>query len=379
MRVLIDYRAALLEPTGVGEFTHQLARALLASARSNGLTRELELTLFSSSWKDRFVPSSDLAGAVAIDRRVPVTVLNFLWHRCRWPAAETLARGSFDVAHSLHPLLLPARDAAQVVTICDLNFLVHPERTRAEIRRDYPALARAHARRADRVIVISAFTAREVETRLGVPPDRISICRPGAPSWQPRAQQRGDYLLCLGTLEPRKNVGLLLDAYERLVAKRADLPPLRLVGKATAGADDWLRRIGRAPLQGRVQHVGYVAPAHRRQLYEHAALLIQPSYEEGFGLPVLEAMTIGVPVIATNRGALPEVVGDAGPLVEPDEPDQLASAIEHLIDDESATRVAVGRGLDRARRFSWEQTARDVMAAYRQAMDHRREASRTRN
>lgn len=377
MRVIIDYRAALVEPTGVGEFTHQLARALLAPKGSNGQGPELELTLFSSSWKDRFVPSSDLEGAVAIDRRVPVRVLNFLWHRCAWPAAETLARRSFDVAHSLHPLLLPARDAAQVVTICDLNFLVHPERTYAEIRRDYPALARAHARRADRVIVISAFTAREVETRLGVPPDRISVCLPGAPPWRPRAEQRGAYLLCLGTLEPRKNVGLLLDAYEQLVAKRTDLPPLRLAGKATEGADDWLRRIGRAPLQGRVQHVGYVDPAHRRQLYEHAVLLIQPSYEEGFGLPVLEAMTMGVPVIATNRGALPEVVGDAGPLVEPDEPDQLAAAIEHLIDDESAARTAVRRGLDRARRFTWEQTARDVMAAYRQAVDHRREAPRS--
>jgi len=379
VRVLIDYRAALVEPTGVGEFTHQLARALLASARSNGQTRELELTLFSSSWKDRFVPSADLDGAVAIDRRVPVAVLNFLWHRCAWPAAEMLARGSFDIAHSLHPLLLPTRDAAQVVTICDLNFLVHPGRTRAEIRRDYPALARAHARRADRVIVISAFTAREVETRLGVPPDRISICTPGAPPWPPRAEQRGTYLLCLGTLEPRKNVGLLLDAYEQLAARRTDLPPLRLAGKATEGAEDWLRRIGRAPLRGRVQHVGYVEPAHRRQLYEHAALLIQPSYEEGFGLPVLEAMTMGVPVIATNRGALPEVVGDAGPLVEPDDPDQLASAIEHLLDDESAARIAVRRGLDRARRFSWEQTARDVMTAYRQAVDHRRDAAGTRN
>ncbi|HEY6212340.1 MAG TPA: glycosyltransferase, partial [Vicinamibacterales bacterium] len=154
MRVVIDYRPALRERSGVGEYTHQLVKALLARKGSS-----LAVTIFSSSWKDRLEPSADLDGAVTIDRRVPVQLLNLSWHRLEWPPIEALTRSSYDVAHSLHPLLLPTRSAAQVITIHDLNFLSHPERTRAEIRRDYPALARDHAQRADRVIVVSEFTA----------------------------------------------------------------------------------------------------------------------------------------------------------------------------------------------------------------------------
>ena len=156
MRVLIDYRPALRERSGAGEYTHQLARALLASAR-------VDLTIFSSSWKDRLAPGAELAGAALIDRRIPVRLLNLLWHRAGWPSIETLSSRTFDVAHSSHPLLMPSREAAQVVTIHDLNFLSHPERTRAEVRRDYPALARSHAQRADAIIVPSAFTARAHE------------------------------------------------------------------------------------------------------------------------------------------------------------------------------------------------------------------------
>src|SRR5206468_2686298 len=131
--------------SGVGEYTHQLVKALLDTFPRAAPNEPLELALFSSSWKDRLrLSGTDLAGADAIDRRVPVSVLNFLWHRLGWPAADTIAGRAFDVTHSMHPLILPSRRAAHVVTIHDLNFLVHPERTRAEIRRDYPALARAH-------------------------------------------------------------------------------------------------------------------------------------------------------------------------------------------------------------------------------------------
>ncbi len=146
----------------------------------------LDLTLFSSSWKDRLALSGELADAKTVDRRVPVRVLNLAWHRLQWPPAEMLAGHPFDVAHSLHPLLMPARDAAQVITIHDLDFMLHPERTSREIRRDYPALARRHAARADRVIVVSHFTADQTQRLLDVPADRISVCSPGAPAWPAR-------------------------------------------------------------------------------------------------------------------------------------------------------------------------------------------------
>ncbi len=377
MRVLIDYRPALRQRSGVGEYTHQLVKALLAVFPADAVSRPLELTLFSSSWKDRLrAPAGELRGAAIVDRRVPVSVLNFAWHRLGWPPAETLTGRTLDVTHSLHPLILPSRSAAHVVTIHDLNFLAHPERTRAEIRRDYPALARAHAHRADAIVVPSRFTAGEVERRFEVPPERVRVCPPGAPDWPPRdaAPPDGGYVLFLGTLEPRKNVGALLDAYERLIARRT-APPLVLAGQATGSSQPWLDRIARAPLSGVVRHVGYVDPANRRALYEGARLLVQPSFEEGFGMPVLEAMTLGIPVVAANRGALPEVLGDAGHLVDP-EPEPLASAIEHMIDTPAYAAACAARGPLRARQFRWETTARDVYAAYQRAIDRRVERTR---
>lgn len=374
MRVLIDYRPALRERSGVGEYAHQLSRALLAAHPHDATTRPLKLTLFSSSWKDRFTIPAELAGAAAIDRRVPVSVLNFAWHRLGWPGAETLAGARFDVTHSMHPLLLPARHAAHVITIHDLNFLTHPERTRAEIRRDYASLVRGHALRADRVIVISQFTAREVVHQLGVSPDRITVCSPGAPDWSPRDVAPGKgYVLFFGTLEPRKNVGGLLDAYEKVIgaARGAMVPELVLAGKATEASRPWLERIARAPLAGHVRHIGYVDSADRRTLYEGARLLVQPSFEEGFGIPVLEAMTLGVPVVAANRGALPEVLGDAGPLVDPEDADALAAAIDRMSHDEAFAAAAVSKGIERARLFSWDRTARRAYEAYEQAIEQR--------
>jgi glycosyltransferase involved in cell wall biosynthesis len=117
--------------------------------------------------------------------------------------------------------------------------------------------------------------------------------------------------------------------------------------------------------------VGYVEAVERRALYEGARLLVQPSFDEGFGIPVVEAMTIGVPVVASNRGALPEVVGDAGLLADPAEDGALASAVERLIDDEALAGACVSKGLARSRQFSWDRTARDVYAVYQRAIEHR--------
>jgi glycosyltransferase involved in cell wall biosynthesis len=372
VRVLLDYRAALRERSGVGEYAHQLARALLAASHGADHDRTLELTLFSSSWKHRLALAAELEGAGAIDRRVPGQVLNFAWHRLGWPPAETLTGRRFDVTHSLHPLLMPARHAAQVVTIHDLYFLEHPERTRGEIRRDYPVLARDQAQRADGIVVISEFTARQVERRFGVDPGRISVCTPGRPPWTARATQPADgYILFIGTLEPRKNVAGLLDAYQQLIARRRDMPRLVIAGKAPDEAKPLLERIAGLPLAGRVEHIGYVTAAARRSVYEGARLLVQPSFDEGFGIPVLEAMTLGIPVVAADRGALPEVLGDAGLLVNPESPDAIAGAIERLVDDNAFAASCVEKGLTRSQQFSWDVMARRVYHAYERAIEQR--------
>ena len=373
MRVLVDYRPALRHRSGVGEYAHELIKALLVTSGPESTDDPIELTLFSSSWKDRLRQPDDLASAARVDRRVPVKVLNFAWHRLEWPTAESLTGNVVDVTHSFHPLILPSRQAARVVTIHDLDFLSHPERTRAEIRRDYSALVRSHAHRADHIVVNSHFTGAEVERRLEVGADKITVCVPGAPDWAPRHAPPADdaYVLFFGTLEPRKNVGGLLDAYEALTTRRRDLPPLVLAGGETPDARAWLERIARPPLNRLVRHVGYVDPAKRRSLFEGARLLVQPSFDEGFGMPVLEAMTLGVPVIAARRGALPEVVGDAGPLIDPESPEELASAIERLLDDDALWAACAAKGPLRAHHFRWEESSRRLADAYRLALQHR--------
>jgi glycosyltransferase involved in cell wall biosynthesis len=383
VRVLIDYRPALRSRSGAGEYTHQLATALLSAHGAADGDDAFDLTIFSSSWKDRLVPAPELRGATVVDRRVPVRLLNLAWHRLGWPPVEMLAGRDIDVAHSSHPLLMPARHAAQVITIHDLDFLAHPDRTRAEVRRDYPALVRAHARRAGRILVPSRFTAGEVQRQLGVPAQRVAICPPGAPAWTPRARapQEG-YILFFSTLEPRKNVAGLLDAYERLldrlaseagrgVADRAAVPDLILAGKTTDHARPWLERIARRPLAGHVRHIGYVEPDDRAALYAGARLLVIPSFDEGFGIPALEAMACGVPVVAADRGALPEVVGEAGTLVNPDDPADIAAGMARMLADTAYADACAAKGIERARQFSWERTARLVYDVYRDAVADR--------
>jgi glycosyltransferase involved in cell wall biosynthesis len=380
VRVLIDYRPALRERSGSGEYTHQLAAALLRAGRAATAPHALDLTLFSSSWKDRFTRPADLDGAAIVDRRVPVSLLNLAWHRLGWPPVEALAGGAFDVVHSPHPLLLPSRSAAQVITVHDLDFLAHPERTAAEIRRDYPVLARAHAGRADAVLVPSAYTAGEVERLLGVPRERIAICPHGAPDWTPRtAPPKAGYVLFFGTLEPRKNVGGLLDAWELMLARAAGrgptaVPDLVMAGRATADARPWLDRINLPPLRGSVRHLGYIEAGDRRALYEGARLLVSPSFEEGFGIPVLEAMTVGVPVVASNRGSLPEVLGGAGVLVDPDSAEDIANAIARLLDDDGLAAECAKKGLARSRAFRWDETAGRVIEMYGGAIRRRAQA-----
>lgn len=366
--MLIDYRPALRQRTGAGEFTHELSAALLARSAVDA-ARPVDLTIFSSSWKDRLSATPELRGAGCVDLRIPVALLNVLWHRLEWPRADRLAHRALDVVHSSHPLLMPAVDAAQVITIHDLDFLSHPERTRAEIRRDYPRLVRDHASRAHAIVVPSRFTAGEVERRLEVPADRIAICSPGAPDWHPRARPpRDGYLLFFGTLEPRKNVGVLLDAYAGLLEAGPPPPPLLLAGRAGPEAAPWLARLTAPPLRGRVTHVGYVEPDKREALYAGATLLVLPSLDEGFGIPVLEAMAAGVPVVAANRGALPEVLGDAGVLVNPIDPEDVAAGLRSVYGDPTCAARCVERGLARVGCYRWTDTARCAYDAYRAAV-----------
>lgn len=370
MRILIDYRPAVRQRSGVGEYIHRLTEALVQVSAGRD-----QISLFASSWKDRLDPDA-VAGARAIDSRWPARPLTRLWHARSWPPVEWMA-GHFDVVHSSRPTLVPSSHAAQVVTIHDLDFLDHPERTQAEFRGDYGRLVQRHAAEADRVVVISAYTAGEVTARLGVPQSRLIVCRPGAPAWQPReAAPLDPYILFVGTLEPRKNVGLLLEAYGRLLSRHARVPRLILAGRAVAESRSWLEQIERPPLAGRVMLAGYVADAAREDLYKGAAMLVLPSFNEGFGLPVLEAMTAGVPVVASNRGAIPEVLGDAGLLIDPDDAEGLVVAMERLLLEPGLASALHARGVRRARQFDWVEAAHVLRDGYERAVAHHRAKAR---
>ena len=366
MRILLDYRPALRQRTGVGQYVHELARALVPA-----LGEEDRLVLFSSSWKDR-ASSAAVPGATLVDVRIPVSALNFAWHRLEWPPVDWLS-GAVDVAHSAHPLLVPSRRGLKVVTIHDLDFLDHPERTDAEIRRDYPILTASHAARADLVVVVSEHTARQVESRLRIPRARMALCRPGAPPpvVNPFVERPGP-ILFVGTVEPRKNLPMLSAAYEAVARRRTEVPPLLIAGKQGDQSAGILEQLRSAAPAGRIEYRGYVTDAERQRLYAEASMLVLPSLEEGFGMTLVEAMQAGVPVIASNRGALPEVVGDAGILVDPTSAAGVAAAIERLLDspDERRHRIAAGRA--QAAVFSWSDSAKTLMAAYRIAMTRRR-------
>ncbi len=370
MRILLDYRPALRQRTGVGEYVHELARTLAATASESE-----QLCLFSSSWKDRLEPGV-VPGAETIDCRVPVAALNFAWHRLEWPPVEWLTRLSFDVVQTAHPLLMPSRRAARIVTVCDLDFLDHPERGAREIRRDYASLAADHAGRADRVITISRDTARGVETRLGVSPDRISICCPGAPDWPARGREPADgCILFLGTLDPRKNLDVLLDAYGRLLATvpaagasaSRTVPPLVLAGRHVGSSRGLLDRARRPPFAGHVELTGYVDPDQRLALYQRALVFVLPSHNEGFGLPVVEAMRVGVPVVAANRGALPEVGGPAARLFEPADSAALSMILNDILSNPSLRHAMREAGWRQAARYSWRETAACTRQAWQLA------------
>lgn len=395
MRILLDYRPALRQRSGVGEYVHQLARALAARRVDRSFERRAgdrragsnadSVAVFTSSWKDRPSPAAlaDLGPAVTVvDRRVPVRWLNAGWNRLGWPPVERLTRHHhYDVVHSPTPMVVPSARGARVITIHDLDFLLNPERTHAEMRHTYPAVAARHAASADGVIVVTEQVAEQVRSLLHVDGDRISVCPHGVPRWIRTdpvvpGNPSGKYILFLGTLEPRKNVDGLLEAYAALALRWPQVPPLVLAGAGVPGADAWRDAIVRPPLAGRVAYRGYVEDAERESVYSGARLLVLPSFNEGFGMPVAEAMSLGVPVVASNRGALPEVAGGAALLVDPEDTAGLGRAMERVLLDAALAGRLAEEGLAHAKEFTWARAAELTRQAYERAIEARRKRDR---
>lgn len=238
-------------------------------------------------------------------------------------------------------------------------------------------MMRRSAERADRLIAISESTRQDVLRFKSLPPERvvsIPLAASGAFRRVDEAQARASctrydltpnrFILYVGVLEPRKNVPLLLKAYARLAAEYPDVP-LAIAGKKGWMFDEIFQQVTTLKLTERVRFLGYVPEEDLVGLYNTARVFAYPSRYEGFGLPVLEGLQCGAPVITTNISSLPEVAGDAALLVDPDDVEGLAAALRRVLQDDALAADMSARGIERARQFSWERCARETLDVYR--------------
>ncbi len=310
-----------------------------------------------------------------VDRRLPVRGLNLAWNRLGWPPLDRLVGSRLDVVHSPHPLIVPSRTGRHVVTLHDLFFLKRPEATRAEIKRDYANLVREHVRRADGVICVSRFTAGEARRLLDVDPSKITVVPNGVHEGYrtpvPRAEVEATLsrtglppggLLYVGSLEERKNLPRLILAYRELLSRRLDTPPLVLIGPGPG----WPAQLPPQPSQ--VHTAGHLATLEVRALMAASKALVLASLEEGFGLPVVEAMAAGLPVVCSSGSALEEVAGGAACLIDPNDVESIAAGLERVLDDEEYAASLRRRGLDRSQAFDWKRAAAQTLELYEKVL-----------
>ncbi|HEY8525506.1 MAG TPA: glycosyltransferase family 1 protein [Acidimicrobiales bacterium] len=367
LRVAADLTSFLTPRTGVGVFATRVVEQLAGRD-------DVELTAFAVTWRGR----GSLAGAVppgvaVVDRPLPARPLREAWKRADHPRIDPWI-GRHDVVWGPN-FVVPPTAAAAVATVHDLTPLRFPQlANRATLA--YPALIRRAVRRGAWIHTPSAFVRDEVVAELHVPPDRVVAIHhgvlPAEAAGDPARGRRlagGDrYVLAVGTVEPRKDLPTLVRAFDALAARD---PELRLV---IAGPDGWgtdalAAALDRARHRDRVVRLGWVSDGDRRALVAGAAVYCFPSVYEGFGLPPLEAMTAGVPVVATRAGAVPEVCRDGADLVPVGDPDALAAALDRVLTDAGHRDRLVARGRAVAAGYRWEDTADALVDLFRRATE----------
>jgi glycosyltransferase involved in cell wall biosynthesis len=273
---------------------------------------------------------------------------------------EPLFPRSREFFHGLNQRLPKMRFRRTVSTFHDL-FVLTGDYSSPEFRRRFAGQARQAAGESDAIIAVSEFTARQVEELLGVERARIHVVHHGL-NWLGTGDPmpRENIVLNVGAIQRRKNIARLVEAFERTPRGWN----LVLAGSAGYGADEIVARIESSPRRGDIQVLGYVSAAELARWYARARIFAFPSLDEGFGMPVLEAMAAGVPVVAANRAGLPEVCGGAALLVDPEDVDAIATALEQLMRDEALAAALVERGVRRAAQFSWQKAAEQTWEVY---------------
>jgi glycosyltransferase involved in cell wall biosynthesis len=277
--------------------------------------------------------------------------------------AESLGLADADLFHGLNQRLPSTVLRCAVATFHDL-FMMTSEYSTPDFRARFTEQARDAASRVAAVITVSEFTRQQVIACLGVAPNRVHVVHHGTRNL-PRLESKPEkVILSVGAVQKRKNIARLVEAFETVGADWR----LVLAGSAGYGAEQILARIALSPATDRISVVGYVSPEDLAAWYARSAIFAFPSLDEGFGMPILEAMAADVPVLTSNRSALPEVAGDAALLVDPESVDSIARGLRDLTQNEDLRRDLAGRGKLRAQEFTWEKAVRATWDVYRQVL-----------
>ena len=369
MRVGIDYRPALVNREGIGRYTRELVRAMVELSFDNSLG------LFGYTLAPVRVSRDELglAGSRAelLRLRFPGKLLPWLLKRLGKGVDDLV--GGADVYHHTQYSALHVRSAAEVVTLHDCMYLLDAGYMEAETAARMTAAARSLTERARRVLVPSEYVGAEVVMKLGVFPNRVSVtglgCDHVARALPPQVPSASEpYILTVSRVDPRKNHLRMLRAFEDLVKEGF---PQRWV---IAGPPGWRceafeAALAESPARQRVEWRRFVPDDQLPMLYAQADLFLFASLNEGFGIPPLEAMAAGTAVVTSCVTSLPEVCGDAAWLVEPTEPERIFEACRRLLSDRDLRQDHELRGRQRARRFTWRETAKHTLLAYQKATE----------
>ena len=365
MRIGIDATALPPQLFGVGNYIVNLTQALLRLEATN------EYLIFAKSPHAEWFAGSGHAQVVRAN--LPSRFHRIAWEQTFFPLL--IRRHHLDVVHSPHYTTPILAACAHIVTFHDMTFFSHPEAHLLYKRIFFRTMIAVSARRADAIIAISQNTHDDILRRLPINPAKVftipygiaSIFRPMPKPAQDKIRRRYDlpaqFVLYVGNLEPRKNLPMLLRAFAQLVQR--GLPhALVLVGSRGWKEEPIFSTLRALNLGARVFLPGYIPQDELPALYSAASVFVYASRYEGFGLPVLEAMACGAPVITSNVASMPEIAGNAGVLIDPNDETELTDALGRVLtDDELRTRLARA-GLERAQSFSWERAAQATLAVY---------------
>ena len=362
MKVALELQPCCGSRSGIGAYTYELAKRLRSQA-------DLEFygNIFNFAGKnDNSQALQGITIPIHESRLFPYGIYRRIWDIA--PISYNhLFPNQTDLTIFFN-FIIPPRISGHVMTVVhDMTYLRYPETMAAQNLRRIKNNIRQSVERSSRVLTISAFSKGEIAELLGVPAERISVVYP-APSLQPGTADFGTccqkwgirrpYLLYVGTIEPRKNLTRLLRAFALLKEKYHIPHQLVLAGGRGWRDEEIFQTVEEISCKEDVIFTGYVSAGEKNALYQNAAAFLFPSLYEGFGIPPLEAMSFGCPVICANAASLPEVVGDAAELVDPLEEESIADGIWRVLSDESYAKSLTDRGYLQAKKYTWEASAK---------------------